>query len=696
MLQSVSTPSSSNAGAKPAKSSAPVELKDLAPLMLKRERACGDLDVAQLTLLTNTLRGSAEANARRKELVQLIESHPVLSNKDMMFRNHKQMYDFGLKKSASLVKLLSDHDITDRVERKILRMALGETLPLELHEIMFIPALETQATDAQQRKWLQAARDHRILGSYAQTELGHGSNIQGIETTAFFDTASQEFIINSPTLTSRKWWPGGLGKTATHAVVYARLFLEDGKRDVGVQAFMVQLRSLETHEPLPGIEVGDIGPKVGVNAVDNGYAVFHNVRVPHDHMLMRFAQVLPDGSFVRPKSDKLVYLTMVQVRAYMVEGFSHMMGAATTIATRFSAARVQGRTSKKTPKSEFQVLDYQNQQHVLLPHLALSYAASFMGRATTAMHDSALAVIKNGDSSFELKLAELHGASSGLKAWLAEHVSNGIEACRRSCGGHGFTESSNLHYLFSDTVGTTTYEGTFDVLVQQHARYLLKALMLLQHADADAFGGKNTVSFLTRASEFEVEHGLHCEAQKPEDFDDLEMLVEAFEVRSARIILELARQMDESESNGNACMLQMTRASTAHSELMLLSAFVDGVSALPVGPAKSVVSTLCALFGAWLMVKNLSDFCESGFLSSRQASLIRQQLVRLLPKVRKNAVLLADAWDFSDFELNSTIGRYDGDIYRALVTRAADEPLNKTQVPESFEKYMKPLIRSGL
>lgn len=42
-----------------------------------------------------------------------------------------------------------------------------------------------------------------------QTELGHGTFIRGLETTATYDPKTQEYIINSPTLTSYKWWPGG-------------------------------------------------------------------------------------------------------------------------------------------------------------------------------------------------------------------------------------------------------------------------------------------------------------------------------------------------------------------------------------------------------------------------------------------------------------------------------------------------------
>lgn len=55
--------------------------------------------------------------------------------------------------------------------------------------------------------------------------------------------------------------------------------------------FIVQLRSLDDHLPLPGITVGDIGMKFGsgaYNSMDNGVLRFDNVRIPRDQMLMRF------------------------------------------------------------------------------------------------------------------------------------------------------------------------------------------------------------------------------------------------------------------------------------------------------------------------------------------------------------------------------------------------------------------------
>jgi len=69
---------------------------------------------------------------------------------------------------------------------------------------MFIPAIKGQGTEEQQKKWLPMAYRMQIIGCYAQTELGHGSNVQGLETTATFDPETDEFVINSPTLTSSK------------------------------------------------------------------------------------------------------------------------------------------------------------------------------------------------------------------------------------------------------------------------------------------------------------------------------------------------------------------------------------------------------------------------------------------------------------------------------------------------------------
>ncbi|ETV69084.1 hypothetical protein H257_15219 [Aphanomyces astaci] len=288
-----------------------VELADLSPLLLKKERVTASFDVP---LLIDVIHGSRDQQARRKHLLDLVINDPVLCDRDMISRNHKERYEKALEKSHAYAKLLETHHITDPDEQTYVYYAIGEPLPIDVHRSMFIPTLQNQMDDEQQAIWVPKATSFQITGAYAQTELGHGSNVQGIETTAHYDKNTQEFVLNSPSLTSRKWWPGGLGKTANHCVLHARLLL-DGK-DRGVQAFLVPLRDTRTHETLPGITLGDIGPKIGFQSVDNGYVfcVLDHVRIPRRNMLMRFAKVAPDGSFSKPPMDKLVYFTMVKIR----------------------------------------------------------------------------------------------------------------------------------------------------------------------------------------------------------------------------------------------------------------------------------------------------------------------------------------------------------------------------------------------
>ncbi|KAF1791219.1 Acyl-CoA dehydrogenase/oxidase C-terminal [Phytophthora cactorum] len=143
--------------------------------------------------------------------------------------------------------------------------------------------------------------------------------------------------------------------------------------------------------------------------------------------------------------------------------------------------------------------------------------------------------------------------------------------------------------------------------------------------------------------------------------------------------------MKTSGNSANACMMLMTRASTHHTELLLLKSFISGA-----------VTQLCQLFGVWLLVNGLGDFRHDDYVSSAQADMAHQQLTHMLPPVRQNVVRLTDAWDFSDFELNSALGRFDGDIYRALVDQAEREPLNASQVPEGYDQYLRPLIQSSL
>jgi acyl-CoA oxidase len=69
-----------------------------------------------------------------------------------------------------------------------------------------------------------------------------------------------------------------MGIMANHAIVYARTIA--GGNDYGVNPFFCQIRDFENHMPLTGINVGDLGTKLGYNAVDNGFLSFDHYRIP--------------------------------------------------------------------------------------------------------------------------------------------------------------------------------------------------------------------------------------------------------------------------------------------------------------------------------------------------------------------------------------------------------------------------------
>ena len=143
------------------------------------------------------------------------------------------------------------------------------------------------------------------MGCYAQTELGHGSNIAGMETTATLDLKTDEWVIHSPTVTSTKFWPGGLGRSSNHAVVFAKCIVEGSS--YGVLPFFVKIRDMDTHLPVRGVQLGDVGPKLGYTQMDNGWLIFDQVRVPRTNLLSRFTYFDEEGCFEIRGNPKAIY-----------------------------------------------------------------------------------------------------------------------------------------------------------------------------------------------------------------------------------------------------------------------------------------------------------------------------------------------------------------------------------------------------
>lgn len=136
--------------------------------------------------------------------------------------------------------------------------------------------------------------------------------MQGLQTQAIYDEKTEEFIINTPTEKDSKFWPGDMGRTANHAVVFCKLMIKE--ESYGIHAFFMRIRDEKTHQALNGIEVGDIGPKYGYPFKDNGYMMFNNFRVPRSAILSRYINVKKDGMIELNGDPRIGYATMLWIR----------------------------------------------------------------------------------------------------------------------------------------------------------------------------------------------------------------------------------------------------------------------------------------------------------------------------------------------------------------------------------------------
>lgn len=245
------------------------------------ERSRSDVDVDRLS---EHLLGRDYLDCQSR-ILPLLQQDRLFSKTTQANLGRPDRYMLGLARAKRMRQMAEQYSWTDD-DYEMAKYLVDDISPYQLHQTMFRQTLLEQTNPAQKEYWLGLHGTWTIIGAYAQTELGHGSNVRGIETTARWDPATKEFILCSPSLTASKWWNGTLGRTATHSIVVAQLLLpEQGSnqshpayRSYGPHAFITRVRDADTHKPLPGIVIGDIGPKHGYASMDNAYMLLNNFR----------------------------------------------------------------------------------------------------------------------------------------------------------------------------------------------------------------------------------------------------------------------------------------------------------------------------------------------------------------------------------------------------------------------------------
>ncbi|KAK2595569.1 hypothetical protein QQS21_006743 [Conoideocrella luteorostrata] len=634
-----------------------------------------------IEILASIIHGSTAKVQQRREAWRRVEAAMGTNDTSRLpiqyaLTSREDKYQDGLRMSGLTLNdcLRYKHDCFEYITP---RYALCNNSPFGM-TVMFIKAVEIMGTPEQQQKWVRPMLDGEMTGAYAQTELGHGSYVAGIETTATFDAVGDCFVIHSPSLTSTKFWPGALGLSASHAIVLARLCTNG--QDHGIHAFVVQLRDLDTWKPIVGIQLGDIGSMPAYNEIDNGYALFDNIRVPREHMLMGYATVSRDGTYEKRTNavhTKAIYACITYSRAKVAWVSAIQLAATLTIAIRYCTVRSQGVwSSDDVPKDEVPLMAYRSQNYRLMKHLAEAYAMIFASHYSNEMADDFKRRQSQGDFS---TMARTHAITAGIKAWATSKGSEAAEDARKCCGGVGCLDMSGLPDRVQSISILCTLEGDNFVLYQQVARYIIKwTRRVMKNKPADLPPELHYIA---------VPRGQTCSAKGPE-FLQSDTLLLLFEYRARTLaILATERLNNAVTSDGkgpshawNEHVMLLISAAKAHVELVVLEAFVAKIASIADAQVHRVMQHLCCLFSLTsIMEATAADaalWFESGFLHSSHIRDIEREVNALLEGLLDSAIGLTDAWDFTDTGLASAIGMKNGNIYETLMTWIRQLPIN--------------------
>jgi acyl-CoA oxidase len=501
----------------------------------------------------------------------------------------------------------------------------------------------------------------KVMGCFAMTETGHGSNVQALGTVATYDVAAQEFVIQTEGALANKDYIGNAAAHGEVAVVFAQLVVA-GKSE-GVHAFVVPIRDNGT--VCDGVRIEDDGPKMGLNGVDNGKIWFDGVRVPRTALLNRFADVTPAGVYEseieNPNRRFFTMLgTLVQGRVCVGGAGINAAKVALTIATKYALQRRQFQATSED--HEELLLDYGLHQRRLFPLLARTYALHFAQEVVAGQLHEVFSETEETPNT-EKTRRELEAMAAGTKALGTWHATRTIQECREACGGAGYLAVNRFAALKADTDVFTTFEGDNHVLLQLVAKGLLTDYAS-GFEDLDQFGMVRFVANLGVETVLE-KAGVHKLLERIKDVlpggadgwdQEAGLLDPEYQLAMLRfredhmlggVARRLKRGIDDDMNPGEVFSRvqdHVIGAARAHVERLVLEAFVAKARELPDGDQKVALNLLCDLHALCTIEADRAWFMEHGRLSSTRSKAITREINSLCRKIRPLASDLVDAF----------------------------------------------------
>ncbi|MCO6477586.1 MAG: acyl-CoA dehydrogenase family protein [Phaeodactylibacter sp.] len=503
---------------------------------------------------------------------------------------------------------------------------------------LFGGSVHQLGTGRHHKRYLKAIGEGKLLGCFAMTETGHGSNVRGLETTAVYDPETEEFIIHSPNREAGKEYIGN-ALHGSMATVFAQLL--SGGENHGVHAILVPLRD-QQGRLLPGIQIEDCGYKMGLNGVDNGRIWFDEVRVPRENLLNRFGEVSPDGTYNSPIDNPsrrffTMLGTLVGGRVCVPRAGLSAAKVGLHIAVRYALERRQFAPSFHEP--EVLLLDYPTHRRRLMPLLAKAYALHFALRYLTQRF-----VNRSEEDS-----REIENMAAALKAYGTWFTTACLQECREACGGKGYLSENRFDMLKADTDVFTTFEGDNTVLMQLVAKGVLSEFRKEFYEE----GNLAILRYLTgRVSTAITElNPIVIRNTSRSHLLDEEFHLNAFRFRERRLLQSLAQRIRgwirEGASAYEAamkCQTHMIALAGAYAERLTLEQFIEAVERTENEAVKTALQRLCRLYALHTIEHHKGWYQESDYLAGVKSKAIRRTVDELCGEVRQDAGALVDAF----------------------------------------------------
>ncbi|GAB2534185.1 acyl-CoA dehydrogenase family protein [Brachybacterium huguangmaarense] len=532
---------------------------------------------------------------------------------------------------------------------------------------LFTSAILQLGTAEHHEAWIPAAMSLETPGAFAMTEIGHGSDVQSLATTATYDPGTEEWVIETPFRAATKDYLGNAAEHARAATVFARLITRGV--DHGVHCFYVPVRDADG-ALLPGVRSEDDGEKGGLNGIDNGRLAFDGVRVPRTNLLNRYGDVAPDGTYTSPiESPGRRFFTMlgtlVQGRVSLDGASNRASQLALAIAIRYASERRQFTGASST--EETVLLDYQSHLARLLPRLAATYAGAFA-------HDELLRAfddVFSGRGDTPEAREDLETLAAALKPTSTRLALDTIQECREACGGQGFLGENRLVGLHQDLDVYATFEGDNTVLLQLVGKRLLAdytdELRSIDRAGVGRFIAQRAEALSRRHTPWNRLLQTASDAGSPRrsseslrlpEFQEA-MLSERARLKIEEVALALrgARGKEPAEAAAivNKHQLELLDAARAHADLVRWRAFTEALATIEHEDTRAILTDLRDLFGLTIIEDDLAWFLLDGMISSQRARTVSKDVKRLLWRLRPHAVDLVDAFDLAPEHVRAPI-----------------------------------------